>query len=127
EQVAGATADVEHAPGRRMHRQGELRRPVGDVMMQAAARALLVTEGSFVEGSDIAVRRHTGSLADQPAPRCGARRATSLPQVARRLPVSRSLTTDPERSFERGACLRTAARVAVRRIFAPARSRPHVT
>src|SRR5215472_17381369 len=93
QQVSGATADVEHTPGRRMHRQGELRRPVGDVMMQAAARALLVTGGSFVEGSDIAVRRHTGSLADQPATRCGARRAASLPQVARRLPVSRHLTT----------------------------------
>jgi hypothetical protein len=32
--------------------------------VQAAAPALLVTESSFIEGSDIAVRWHTGSLAD---------------------------------------------------------------
>jgi hypothetical protein len=33
-------------------------------MVRAAAPAPLVTGGSFVEGGDIAVRWHTGSLAD---------------------------------------------------------------
>jgi len=35
--------------------------------VQAAAPALLVTGGTLVEGSDIAVRWHTGSLADDRA------------------------------------------------------------
>ena len=64
QQVPGAAADIEHPPGRGIHRHGELRRPAGDVVVQAAAPALLVTESSFVEDSDIAVRWHTGSLAD---------------------------------------------------------------
>jgi hypothetical protein len=33
-------------------------------VVQPTAPALLVTGGSFVEGSDVAVRWHTGSLAD---------------------------------------------------------------
>src|SRR5215469_3957950 len=94
QQVSGAAADVEHAPGRGLHRQGELRRPVGDVMVQAAAPALLITGGSFVEGSDIAVRRHTGSLADQPATGCGPTGRRRCP-VVWPLPVCRFLTTDP--------------------------------
>jgi hypothetical protein len=64
QQVSGAAANVEHPPGRGVHRHGELRRPAGNVMVQAATPAPLVTGGSFVEGSDIAVRRHTGILAD---------------------------------------------------------------
>lgn len=50
-----------------MHGHGELCRPAGDVVVQAAAPAVFVTGGSFLEGSDVAVRWHTGSLAGGPA------------------------------------------------------------
>ena len=49
-----------------MHRHGELGRPPGDVVVQAAAPAPLVPEGSLVEGSDVAVRWHIRSPADDP-------------------------------------------------------------
>jgi hypothetical protein len=60
-----------------MNRQREIRRPPGDVMVKAAEPALFVTEGSLVEGGDIAVRRHSGSLAGE-AP------AVDAPAVDRR-------------------------------------------
>ena len=47
-----------------MHRHDELRRPPSDVVVQAPAPAMLVTGGTLVEGSDIAMRWHTGSLTD---------------------------------------------------------------
>jgi len=73
QQVPSATAYVEDALRRGMHRQSELGRPPGDVVMEATAPALLVTWGSLIEGGDITVRRHTGSLADlPPSDPCGS-------------------------------------------------------
>jgi hypothetical protein len=64
-----------------MHRYNELRHPVSDVMVQAAAPALLVTESSIVEGSDIAVRWHTRSVAEEPATEDATARQAPLPPV----------------------------------------------
>ena len=81
QQIPGAAADVEHPPGAGMHRYNELRHPVSDVMVQAAAPALLVTESSIVEGSDIAVRWHTRSVAEEPATEDATARQAPLPPV----------------------------------------------
>jgi hypothetical protein len=59
--------------------------------MQAAAPALLVTGGSFVEGSDVVVWWHTGSLPDDPATEDATARPACCPQSsdARRVVVFR--------------------------------------
>lgn len=59
QQVPGTAAHVEDTPRRRARRCGERGRPVGDVVVHAAAPALLVTGGSFLEGGEIAARRHS--------------------------------------------------------------------
>ena len=62
-----------------MHRHRELRRPVGDVMVQPAAPAPLITGSPVVEGSDITVRWHTRSLAGDPATEDAAAGPAPLP------------------------------------------------
>jgi DivIVA domain-containing protein len=63
-----------------MHRQSELCRASGDVVMEATAPALLVNRGSLIEGDDITARRHTGSLAELPAVRPLWQRGGMVPQ-----------------------------------------------
>ena len=90
EQVSGAAAYVEHSPGSGARRQGERRRPVGNVVVQAAAPTLLVTGGSVLEGRDIAVRWHSSSLAGESAP-CASRGAITLGESAMpspRIPIA---------------------------------------
>jgi hypothetical protein len=63
QQVTGAAADIEHSAWSCAYRLCEYRRPVGNVVVQAAAPAFLVTGGPGLEGCDIAVRWHHSSLA----------------------------------------------------------------
>jgi hypothetical protein len=68
EQVSGAAAYVEHSPGSCMGVECEVRRPVGNLVVQAPAPALFITDGPLLEGGEIAIRRHRSSLACHPLP-----------------------------------------------------------
>jgi hypothetical protein len=59
EQVAGAASDVEYPHGGWYAGQGQVRRPVGDLVMQLAEPAFVVALRTLAERSDVTIPGHT--------------------------------------------------------------------
>jgi hypothetical protein len=59
EQVAGPAPDVEYPPGCWHAGQGQIRRAVGDVVMQLAEPALVIMLRSLAERRDVTITGHT--------------------------------------------------------------------
>jgi hypothetical protein len=59
EQVAGPTPDVEYPPGGWHAGQGQVRRAVGDLVMQLAAPALVIALRALAERRHITITGHT--------------------------------------------------------------------
>ena len=59
EQIAGPAPDVEYPPGCWHAGQGQIRRAVGDVVMQLAEPALVIMLRSLAERRDVTITGHT--------------------------------------------------------------------